>query len=695
MKRALHLLLVLFSIGIQPAMSQSPQPGVILVNDSVRNDREYYTLNGDWEFYWNVLYTPKDFLNESMTVQPNYVRVPGTWTMYDRPNGESYPEYGYATFRVRVKMKHPGDNLALYVPKIWSASKVWVNGQLVSERGTVGTSREEFQNLIVQEIVPLARSEEYDIIVQVSNYSLFVAGIPEAFYIGKQARMQETADFMNTRNLIWLGFILVMAFYHFILWFYRRKNRSTLYFGIICVLIFIKATVFGNHYLYEYLKLSGVMNFNTQATSYYVTTYLLVAVGLYYIRSLYPDETSGKVVKYLMIITGAYCLFLIVTPPYIFSPTIMAFQVINFLGIAYVAYVLVRATIRKRPEAYLQTIGITLMVFAGINDALFSAGIEITGIPELIPFAFGGFLCLQFFVIAKRFSKAFTSVEELSQNLERKVVERTAEVVEQKAEIEKKNEDIEASIQYAKRIQTAMLPSESRIKEIIPESFVFFRPRDIVSGDFYFVDEVVTEELDIAIIAAVDCTGHGVPGAFMSMIGDSILRQIVQDKCIHHPDEMLMELNNGVNLALNQFETENRDGMDIALCVIDRKTSQLHFSGAGNPLILVRDGKLEQIKGDRSFIGGTQTNKKKFTKHTVGLDGVTQFYIFSDGFQDQFGGEQGLKFMKKRFREFLGELSKLPIGQQEREVAKTFDQWKGDAYDQIDDVLVMGFILGA
>jgi tetratricopeptide (TPR) repeat protein/serine phosphatase RsbU (regulator of sigma subunit) len=263
------------------------------------------------------------------------------------------------------------------------------------------------------------------------------------------------------------------------------------------------------------------------------------------------------------------------------------------------------------------------------------------------------------------------------------------ELEDQKGIIEKKNHDITSSINYAKRIQTAMLPDLNKIKQVLPKSFVFFQPRDIVSGDFYWFSQVSEHK---SVLAACDCTGHGVPGAFMSLIGNDVLNETVNARNIHEPDLILHNLHMGVVNALNQRATDNRDGMDMTLCVIDQENKQVHFAGAKNEVIYIQNGEVGQLKGDKMPIGGERLDiERLFHKETVDITVPTTFYMFSDGFQDQFGGEKGRKYMKKRFREFLVEIHNQPFEEQEQILKLEFQSWLAGEYIQIDDVLVIGF----
>lgn len=267
----------------------------------------------------------------------------------------------------------------------------------------------------------------------------------------------------------------------------------------------------------------------------------------------------------------------------------------------------------------------------------------------------------------------------------------------QQLELEKAYQNIRSSIAYAERIQKAKLPELAQIKKAFPESFVLFKPRDQVSGDFYWF----TEKDDKKIIAAVDCTGHGVPGAFMSLIGSELLYEIVTMLGITSPGEILQLLHEGVNTKLRQDATENRDGMDLAVCVVDTNRQEVQFAGAKNPLVYIENGELKQIKGDKISVGGRRlkTAGQQFTTHTLSLKQTTSFYIFSDGFQDQFGGPEGRKFMIKRLKELLLGISHLPMEEQHMRLDFELDQWQnwpGQRPErQMDDILLIGFRMKA
>ncbi|TAE75577.1 MAG: hypothetical protein EAZ85_01940 [Bacteroidetes bacterium] len=260
------------------------------------------------------------------------------------------------------------------------------------------------------------------------------------------------------------------------------------------------------------------------------------------------------------------------------------------------------------------------------------------------------------------------------------------------AKLTEKEKHILQSINYAQRIQEAMLPFLERIEQSLDKEnfFILYKPRNIVSGDFYFFEQIGHK---IVIIAA-DCTGHGVPGALMSMIGINILEEIIISLKITQPDIILNQLHKKIQYALKQQETQNKDGMDIAVCVIDKTKKTIEYAGANNSIYVIQEGVLQDHKADKFAIGGHQTEIERiFTKHSIDISKPTMLYLFSDGYQDQFGGIENRKFMKKRFRELLSSIYTKPLDLQKIILDDTLKDWQMNTYEQTDDILVMGIKL--
>lgn len=336
------------------------------------------------------------------------------------------------------------------------------------------------------------------------------------------------------------------------------------------------------------------------------------------------------------------------------------------------------------------------------------------------------FLIVTLLVIAYRFR--INIIKSQKKILETQVKERTADLSETNEELQQTNEELQTtlaqvkeknliiqefnenireSINYAQLIQQDMLPALREIQYYLPESFIFYQPRDIVSGDFYWFSAIEDKETqsnkhesssratpvknsDKIVVVMGDCTGHGVPGAFMSIKGAVLLNQIVNLQGIACPARILTELDNNIRHSLHQDETSNRDGMDMGIMVIDFANQIVEFAGAKNNLLYVNDGNIKEIKGNILPVGGYhQEYQRAFNKVTLPLEPNTSYYLSSDGYKDQFGGQLGKKFLKSRYKSMLLEMHQLPMQEQYKIVERTYLEWKG-GYAQVDDILVVG-----
>jgi serine phosphatase RsbU (regulator of sigma subunit) len=256
--------------------------------------------------------------------------------------------------------------------------------------------------------------------------------------------------------------------------------------------------------------------------------------------------------------------------------------------------------------------------------------------------------------------------------------------------IQEHNKEVLNSINYAKKIQTAILPPLEIIRESLPNVFVLYSPKDIISGDFYFFYEI--EKKKKFFIAACDCTGHGVPGALMSMIGNNLLDHIIQPNSNILPGEVLSKLNRGVVNALKQDGKygETRDGMDVALCLVDVEHNTIDFAGANRPLYIVRNKEIKVYGGDKRPIGGYDDVSQPYTNNRINIETGDRCYMFSDGYADQFGGPNNKKFLIKNLQRLLIEIAQLDFQTQYSKLSESHKSWKG-TNEQTDDVLVIGF----
>jgi phosphoserine phosphatase RsbU/P len=290
--------------------------------------------------------------------------------------------------------------------------------------------------------------------------------------------------------------------------------------------------------------------------------------------------------------------------------------------------------------------------------------------------------------LSEKFNMMIAQLESYYYELEEKVKERTLRIEKQKEEIEDQKKHIMDSIYYARRIQNAILPSFNHIDDYLKNFFILYLPKDIVSGDFYWMHEVE----GLFMMAAVDCTGHGVPGAFMSIVGFNQLNNAVNVKKARTASTILDELNQGVIATLNEKESDTsiKDGMDMALCVFDFKARKVEFAGANNPLVIIRDRKIIKFKGDRFPIGVFEGSKQQlFRNNVIDIKEGDCIYLSTDGYADQFGGAEGKKFLVRRFEDLLLSIHSHPMEVQKEMLQKKLTEWKGKN-DQVDDILIIG-----
>ncbi|MCC5921176.1 MAG: SpoIIE family protein phosphatase [Cyclobacteriaceae bacterium] len=500
--------------------------------------------------------------------------------------------------------------------------------------------------------------------------------------------------------------------------FYKERNTADIlygmFFGIMVVMIIYNLFIFFSlrdvNYLIYVLAISGSTVFFASFQGYafqyiwpefprFAFSIIPISVGVWAVFSalfarvfLNTDQYAPIFSKILMVIMAIGSVGILLGamgnyPTAIkFSAGAAALNSVVIIAAGLTVWLKGQKTARYFTVAWMLllmgTLLLTLQIF-GILPATFITkhAVEIGAVLEVTLLSLA--LSDKFSIMKKEKeqaqAKAIKLQKEANEVLEMKVKERTFELNMQK-------EKIESSVRYAKRIQDVMLTGRERIKQVFDDSFILFKPRDIVSGDFYWIGERNNK----VIIAAVDCTGHGVPGAFMSLLGYNLLNEIVINRGLTDPGKILSKMDKGIRNMLNQDSNNNKDGMDAAIMVWDQAEQQLQFAGAKNPLVIFKGDEELIIKGAKFPIGGSQKmTNKHFETHTLPIDEAMDVYLFSDGFQDQFGGELNRKYMTRRFRSFLKSIHRLPSEEQEELLEQEFLNWKGNE-QQLDDILIMG-----
>ncbi len=667
-------------------------------------------LNAEWDFFYGKLYTPLDLRAANST--PVKVAVPGDWTSYDAKTltsgkFDAFDPEGCATYRIKLLMPTKYEALGLQVPYVWSAYKVYVNGKLEAQRGSLACDPAVIQPLMVKSLIQLPNNQaEIEIVVQVASRSTTVSGLIEPWVAGSYQHLLADREFYGALYLTLVGALFIMAFYHILIYLLRRKERFMLFFGFICLTVTLRFLTFGDHYIYEWLLLhSGFFHFDIQVRVYFLSSLLLVVLGFAFIHALYPKDLWARSASVMGGLVGAYTLFAVSVSTHIFALTFPVITILLILGGTYLAYGIVRAAWFNRPRARLLAVGMGIMLLAAVHDGLQTVGISLISETEILTLGFVGFLFVQFYVVSSRYATAFNELEDLTEHLEEKVTLRTKELSEANEIITEKNQDITDSISYARRIQLSILPETKTFFEQFPDAFILYRPKDIVSGDYYWMHKTK----DYFYVCAADCTGHGVPGAFMSVLGSGILNQLVRDLDQPNSQQLLSQMNQRVRVALKQDErkgeerkpvvinedgevVESQDGMDLALIRLDLKKQEVCYSGANRALLLVRAGVLTEYSPTKHPIGGgadLYEEKVEFQNQLVSVQKGDTLYMFTDGITDQFGGEKNRKFSSKRFRDLVVEVSALPMVAQKARLEKELNAWQ-HGRSQTDDILVMG-----
>ena len=504
-----------------------------------------------------------------------------------------------------------------------------------------------------------------------------------------------------------LGIMLIMILYN--LTIYLQVNEISYLYYILYILAFMAFFINKEGYIYEIMYQFTSEPVNTFLLEIFLLCFLLLGRAYLDTKKNLPQWDRILQLAIGFIVSGLILTLIMITLsnrgykiPYVLTIILLSINIISAAASLFLA-IMPAFILRKKkfaPAKYFLIanvfliIGVILIVF--FNDfTVGKHGLEIGVTLQIVTFSvgLGGKINLlkrdreiaQRRIIGQLRENAALK-DQVTRELEFKVRERTREIRLQKEQIERQNKEIKYSFDYAKRIQSTVLPPADVFESLFAEHFIFLKPRDIVSGDFYWISQKENK----TIITASDCTGHGVPGSLMSMLGITMLHEIVNEKNFIHSDEILNELRINIARTLKQEGKpgEQKDGMDMVLLIYDRSSGELEFSGANNPIYIIRKGKMIEYKGNNMPVA-YYDNMTAFTRHTIKMEKGDRVYLFTDGFPDQFGGPEGKKFKYKPFKDLLIEVHERPMDEQRRILQMVFDEWKGNL-DQIDDVLVMG-----
>jgi serine phosphatase RsbU (regulator of sigma subunit) len=712
--------IIIFIIFLLPlyALAQDRKTDNYSFNiDSFTIPDVYYPLYDNWRFSQgdDPAMAAPDYDDSKWDTVNSILRI-------GQHSRNKYDNFGMGWFRVHIATDSTvnGFPLALKVSH-YGASEIYFDGKKIATYGMIDGKKKSIYYdpqylpifITVQNAGPHVIAVRYAYFDAKKNYKRykstfrgFELSIGSAKNLIRSSHLQTLLT--SVIYLLVFGIFISLAMSNLFLYLYNKSLKPNLFFSLFCASIAIGS-------LSVFLSRTSTEPI-VQLSSNYIAA-ITVSAGCYALAGFTGELFTNKKLQFRII--TVFCilcpiLWLIHTGLGIIS---YLFLVGTVTGRSIVVTSL--AIYRKKKGARTVGVGIlffTLFVFTTLMVSIKGltinentpAGIAILSLTVLavlsIPISISLYLAWDFAGINKNLKNQLDQVQLLSErsleqekekkellerqkdDLEREVALRTSEVVAQKQVIELKNKAITDNINYAQRIQSAILPDTKLIFKHLGQSFILFLPKDIVSGDFY----TFSERNNRVLISAGDCTGHGVSGALMSMTGSSLLNQIINEKGIAQPSLILDQLNVSLIGTFRQGENESNDGMDIAICSLDLTTYELQYAGANRPLWLIRNGEVEVIRPDKFPIGGLQVEKGRvYTNNAIQLQKNDTIYIFTDGYADQFGGEKGKKLMTARFKELLQSIQQMNMTEQEQFLGAYFEQWKG-SNEQVDDVLVIG-----
>ncbi len=645
-------------------------------------------LDGGWNFYWNQLISEAE-ISKGLG-RKETINIPTAW---------NYSSEGYATYHLKVLMTRSKVPLALKIPHMATAYRFFLNGNLINFNGEVGKSESESSPHYQPTVFDFTPgSDQLDLVIHISNYHYYKGGLWKSIKLGSEKSIRHQESKKLAIELLLFGAILIMGFYHIAMYFFRREEKAPLYFGLFCFLISLRILVTDEIYISHLLpEFPWFILVKVEFLTYYLT----IPVFTFYMYTLYPGEFIKWTFQAIQLFGFAFSTLVLLAPVRIFSSTVQVYQVFTIACGLYAVYLLIMAALKKRQGIVFFLLGFVAMLITVFNDILFANNIIQTAF--LLQMGFFIFILFQAVLLTSRASHSFSRVEKLTEELEesnlmleQRVVERTEKLRQANRdlnrsldEVKSANFKIMSSISYARRIQNSLLPNPEYMKLFMPDNMLIWRPRDIVGGDVYFANEFQNGFL----VAVIDCTGHGVPGAFMTMLASSNLRRITMDEGCLDPAEILRRLNSIVQKSLQQdadYATSD-DGMDASICFVNLKDKTLTFSGARQSIVYTINGDVKTIKGDRESIGYKKSNPEyRFKTNLISIEKGMSFYLYTDGYIDQLGGKNRRSMGKKRFRQLIEEFSDQSFELQEQNIIKAFNRYRGKNEIQ-DDITIFGF----
>lgn len=710
----IFLLITLYSFS-QPL--PIAQKGVIDLRTFNFNEGKVVELKGEYEFYWHKLYNPADFAKQ-IIIPDKYITQPGYWTgtIID---SKPIPDTGFATFRLII-LANPDKTpvLTLRMGEVLTAYNIWFNGKLIQKIGNVG-NKNIFKPKTYSVVVPLnITSEKNELIFQVANYAHRENGIYDMPIVGESYDVLRVLATKFAFDLIIFGIVLIMSFYHFGLFLLHKKNIAALLFAIFAIIIAIR-TIFTNNYVFNFFDHSVSWNFTYLVA--YISLYTGVPVVFHFFLLLFEEKRYNIILKIAYVIAAVFIVTLFFGS-YFYSRLIIYYEGYTLILVAFISFLLFKYIKQKRQGAIIISIGLLAVFATSINDMLYYQ--NFINSATLFPLGMFILILAQALSLAQIFTNAFIENEILNNELEYNnkhlediVKERTKEIEAQKQEIIQKNEEllqineeinsqkeeiiaqrdlledqnimITESISYASLIQLSLLPSVEEFDKYF-ESFVLFLPKNVVSGDFYWFSD---KNPDYLFFAVGDCTGHGVPGAFISLIGIYLLNTIIIQQQIETPSKILEQLDLLFSKHLHKNISKVPDGMTITLLRFEKKALTTILATGSKQNIFVYNSETNQIDrhkfSSRSIGFHTKASDTEFKDMELILRKDDIIYFTTDGYIDQ-NNPQRERYGSVNFMKLLSEINNLSINQQKISIIRHFEEFSV-GQPQRDDIAVVGF----
>lgn len=694
------LVLVALIANASPAKNKHATKGNIYLTKNNLDNSPKILLHGEWLFFADTLLNSNEV---DIDHTENYKTIPV-------PTKRSFLDGSkYGTYYLNIHSDTNSDWLELNTLTIYSSAAIYINGDKVGEIGNPSTTIENNQpGLIFRSKAFKLNKGDNQLIVQFANFHREKSGLANSFFITSPEQKLRSSVIQIIKYAIILGTIFFIIFSQINYYFIRKKSVISLYFALAALAIFFYITFMSIYHVGNFLG-DYNPNFNITLKFWRLSYYATVAFFPLYIYHLF----SQIFYKPVIVLIFAYCIFsaliTLIFPLHISSLNFNAFMYFTIFVCLFSAGVGITGVIKKIEFSRLFILGFVFFILTVVNDILHN--LLIIRSVNLLDVGIFGMMLTQTQIINRLLSKTITKNEKLTthltfvnNNLEGIVKRRTREIEDQKSEIETQRDHVENqntlilqhtktitdSINYAREIQRAVLPEQERLKEYFEDSFILYKPKDFVSGDFYWIRQITINQQKHLLFCVADCTGHGVPGALLSMLGMTLLNEITNKDQVKNTSEILEKLRQRFKETLsNRTDYKvSSDGMHITFCMVNQETNTVHYSGAFQSLFHIHNNELKRLKGTRSIIGN-YIQEKAFEETTFQLEKGDRLYMFTDGFVDQFSGKGSGRFMQKELLKLLVSYDKMPFAKQKEHLNYEFEAWRGD-FEQIDDVLVMG-----